>query len=160
MCQSLFLNNVAGLRLQFLKTPFLTEHLHGFMVKPQTSDIQVTYEYIRVTYGWHTSTYEWHTDDIRVHTSDIRMTYEYIWVKYGCIRLHTSDIGMTYQYIRMTSEWLTDDMQFVFERKIKLSFLKLFDISLPKYLMCERIPGKQWLFWVIYQIKKGSEISF
>ena len=27
------------------------------MVKPHTSDIRVTYEYIRVTYGWHTSTY-------------------------------------------------------------------------------------------------------
>ena len=26
-------------------------HLKGFMVKPQTIDIRVTYEYIRVTYG-------------------------------------------------------------------------------------------------------------
>ena len=112
-----------------------TYEWHTDDIRVHTSDIWMTYEYTGVTYGWHTSTYEWHTDDIRVHTSDIRMTYEYIWVKYGCIRLHTSDIGMTYQYIRMTSEWLTDDMQFVFERKIKLSFLKLFDISLPKYLI-------------------------
>ena len=43
------------------------------MVKPQTSDIRMTYEYIRVTYGWHTSTYEWHTGHIRVHTSNIRL---------------------------------------------------------------------------------------
>ena len=35
---------------------------YGFMVKPQTSDIRMTYEYIRVTYG--------------SHTSDIRITYE------------------------------------------------------------------------------------
>ena len=96
MCQSLFLNNVAGLRLQFLKTPFLTEHLHGFMVKPQTSDIQVTYAYIRVTYGWHTSTYEWHKDDIRVHMSKIRMhTITYEWHR-DDIPVHTNDIRMTY----------------------------------------------------------------
>ena len=43
------------------------------MVKPQTSDIRMTYEYIRVTYGWNTSTYEWHTGGIRVHTSYIRV---------------------------------------------------------------------------------------
>ena len=28
-----------------------------FMVKPQISDVQITYEYIRVTYGSHTRTY-------------------------------------------------------------------------------------------------------
>ena len=44
----------------------------GFMVKLQTSDIQMTYEYRWVTYGWHTSSFEWHTDGIRVHKSDIR----------------------------------------------------------------------------------------
>ena len=55
------------------------------MVKPHTSDIRMTYPYIRVRYGWHTSTYqwrtstyewdtdgmsayEWHKDDIRVPT--------------------------------------------------------------------------------------------
>ena len=65
-----------------------------FMVKSQTSDkrmayeyMRVTYEYIRVTYGWHTSTYEWHLGDIRVHTSDIRMTYEYIRVTCRLLRL-------------------------------------------------------------------------
>ena len=30
----------------------------GFTVKPHTSDIRITYEYIRVTYGLHTNTYE------------------------------------------------------------------------------------------------------
>ena len=138
-----------------------------FMVKPHTSATRMTYEDIRVTYGWHMSTYEWHTNDIRVHTSDIRMIYKYIRVTYGWhtrtykwhtvdIRVHTSDIRMTYEYIRvtyewydirMTFEWHTDDMQF--ERKIKLSFLKLFDNALSKYLICKRIPCMQWLFWDI-----------
>ena len=36
------------------------------MVKPYTSGIRMTYEYIGVTNGWHTSTYECHTNDIRV----------------------------------------------------------------------------------------------
>ena len=65
----------------------------GFMVKPHTSDIRMTYEYIRVTYGW--------------HTSDIGMTYEYIQVTYGW---HTSDIGMTYKYIRKTYGWHMSDI--------------------------------------------------
>ena len=66
------------------------------MVKPQTSDIQVTYEYIRVTYGWHTSTYEWLKDDIRVHMSKIRMhTITYEWHR-DDIPVHTNDIRMTY----------------------------------------------------------------
>ena len=99
----------------------------GFMVKPHTSDIRMTYDYIRVTYGWHTSIYEWHTNDIRVHTSAIRMT----------------------------CEWHTDGMRF--ERKVKLSFfLKLFDNSLSKYLICEKIPCMQWLLW----LRMGSGISF
>ena len=42
-----------------------------FIVKLQTSDIRMTYEYIRITY-------EWHTDGIRVHTTNIRMGYAYI----------------------------------------------------------------------------------
>ena len=37
-----------------------------FMVKPVTSDIWMTHEYIRVTYGWYTSTYEWHTNAIQM----------------------------------------------------------------------------------------------
>ena len=78
--------------------------LHGFMLKPQTSDKRMTYEHIRVRYGWHMSTYEWHTDDKWVHTSDIRITCEYIQVTYGW---HTSDIRMTHEYIRMTYRWHT-----------------------------------------------------
>ena len=58
-----------------------------FMVKPRTSDIRMTYEYIRVTFRWHTSKFEWHAGDMRVHTSNILMTYEYIRVTY---RWHTS----------------------------------------------------------------------
>ena len=42
-------------------------------IRVHTSDIRVTYKYIRVTSGWHTSSYEWYTDDIRVHTSDMRI---------------------------------------------------------------------------------------
>ena len=43
----------------------------------------------------------------------------------------------------------TDDMRF--ERKIKLTFLKLFINSLSKYLIFKRIACMQWLFRVIYQ---------
>ena len=114
---------------------FYISVLLRFMVKPHThdirvhtSDIRMTYEYIRVTYGWHTSTYDWHTSTYDWHTDDIQ--------------LHTSDIRMTY-------EWHTNDIQF--ERKIKLTFRKLFINSLSKYLISKRVPCMQWLFWVIYQ---------
>ena len=50
------------------------ERIFRFMVKPHTSNIRMTYKYIRVIYGWHASTYERHTDDIQEHPSDIRMT--------------------------------------------------------------------------------------
>ena len=130
-----------------------TYEWHTNDIRVHTIDIRMTYEYIRVTYGWHTSTYEWHKDDIR-------MTYEYIRVTYGWhtrtyewhpedIQVHTSDIRVHTSDIRMTYEWHTGDMRF--ERQIKLSFLKLFDNSLSKYLICKRIPCMQWLFWVIYQ---------
>ena len=133
-----------------------------------------------MTYGWHTSTYEWHTDDIRVHTSDIRvhtsdirMTYEW---HTNDIRVHTSDIRITHEYIRVTyawhiatCEWHTDDMRF--ERKIKLTFLKLFD-NPPKFVfkfvflwfvICRIV--KEFLacngcFGLFTKIKKGSGISF
>ena len=36
---------------------------------------------------------------------------------------------------------------------MKLTFLRLFDDSLPKYLIFKRISRIQWLFWVIYQVK-------
>ena len=86
-----------------------------FMVKLQTSEIRMTYEYIRVTYswhtstyeyirvtyqyiqgtyGWHTSTYEWHRDNIWIHTSDIRTTYA-----------HTNDIRVTYKNKWYTKQW-------------------------------------------------------
>ena len=67
------------------------------MVKPQTSDIRMAYEYMRVTYVWY-------TDDIRVHTSDIRVAY--IW--------HMSEIRMTYEYIQVTYEWHTDNIQVIY----------------------------------------------
>ena len=51
-----------------------TYEWHTDDIRVRTSDIRVTYEYIRVTYGWRTSIYEWHTDDIRKHTSDMRIT--------------------------------------------------------------------------------------
>ena len=95
-----------------------------------------------MTYGWHTSAYEWHTDDIQVHTSDILITYEYIRVTCGW---HTS----THEWhdIQMSFECHMDDMRF--QKKIKLSFLKLLENSLSKYLICKRIPCMQWLFWVV-----------
>ena len=126
-------------------------------IRVHTSDIRMAYRHIRVTYEWHTSVYEWHTSDIRmtweyirVHISDIQMTYEYMRVTYGwhpcTYEWHTRDMEMTY-------EWHTDDMRF--ERKIKLIFLKLFDNSLSKYLICKRILCMRCLFWVIYQNQKG-----
>ena len=50
--------------------------LKRFMVKPHTSDIRMTYEYIRVIYGWYTSTYEWHQNVMTYewHSSEILMT--------------------------------------------------------------------------------------
>ena len=100
-----------------------------FVAKLHTSDVQMTYEYIRVTYGWRMSIYEWHTDDKQVHTSDIPMTNKNIRVTYGwntsaCewhtddIQGHTSDIRMTYKYIRVTYgchtsiyEWHKNDIR-------------------------------------------------
>ena len=97
-----------------------------FMVKPQTSDIRMTYGYIWVTNGWH-------TDDIRVHTDDIRMTYE----------------------------WHTDDMWLERKLILTLTFLKLFDNSLSKYLICKRIPWDA-IICVGYLPKseRGLELAF
>ena len=96
----------------------------GFIVKPHTSDKWMTYEYIRARYRWHTSTSEWYMDDIRVYTTETRMTYEYIRVTYK------------WHDMRMTFEWHTNDM--CFKRKNKLSFLKLFENSLSKYVICRK----------------------
>ena len=60
--------------------------------------------------------------------------------------------------IPMTFELHTDDMRF--ERKIKLSFLKLFDNSISNYLICERIPCMHDCFGLFNKIKKGSGINF
>ena len=47
-----------------------------------------------------------------------------------------------------------------FERKIKLSFLKLFGNYLTKYLIWKRIPSMQWLLWVIQlKLKRGLELT-
>ena len=99
-----------------------TDEWHTNDIWVHTSDIRVTYEYMRVTYGWCTSTNEWHTNEIRVDTSEKRMTYK----------------------------WHTDDIRF--ERKIKLTSLKLFDNPLSKYLISKSIPCMQWIYWVIYKI--------
>ena len=45
-----------------------------------------------------------------------------------------------------------------FERKIKLTFLMLFNNPLSKYLISKRISCMQWLFWVIYQ-NSGTSFS-
>ena len=106
--------------------------------------MQITNEYIRMTYGchtrayewhkgWHTSTYEWHMNDIRLHTSNIRMI----------CKSHM------------------DDMRF--GRKIKLTFLKLFDNIIcdfqnmwfvKEFLVCNGC------FGLFTKTKKGCEISF
>ena len=78
--------------------------LQGYrvMVKPQKSDIRMTYEYIRVTYQWHMSTYEWHTNSIRLHTSnrnDIRLHTS----EHTCdIQVHMSDIPVYTNDMRLT----------------------------------------------------------
>ena len=71
--------------------PFLS----WFMVKPHTSDIQMTYEFIRVIHGWHTSAYKWYTDDTQVHTCDIQMKYGWHTSTY---EWHTNDIQMTWKW--------------------------------------------------------------
>ena len=43
---------------------------------------------------------------------------------------------------------------------MKLSFLRLFDNPLSKYLTFKIVSCIQWLFWVIYQIIKRSRTSF
>ena len=89
-----------------------------FMVKAQTSDIQMTYEHIRVTYEWHTSTYEWHTNDIQVDTSDIQMPYE--------------RIRLTYEYIRVTYEWHASDMRIASTKSRRISPVSFYG-KLPDY---------------------------
>ena len=103
-----------------------TYRWHTDDIRTHTSDMWITYEYIRVTYGWHTSTYDWHTDDIQVNTSDIRMTYEWhtdeIQLHTSDIRMtwvHTSDIRITYEYIRVTYGWHTSTFCFGLFIKIK-----------------------------------------
>ena len=63
-----------------------TYEWHTDDIRVHTSDIGMTYKYIRMAYGWHTSyiwmTYEWHTDDIQV-------TYKYMWMTYEC---HTNNM--------------------------------------------------------------------
>ena len=107
-----------------------------------TNDIGVHTSDIRVTYGWHTRIYEWHTDYIRVHTNTYQLHTDNMRVHTNDIRVHTSGIQMTYER-HMDVMW--------FERKIKLIFLKLFDNSLSKYLICKRIFCTRCLFWIIYQ---------
>ena len=94
------------------------------------------------------TTYEWHTDDIRLYTSDIRMTYKYIRVTYGW---HTSTYECHTNDMRVTYGWNA-----VRKKSKVILFLKLFDNSLSKYLICEKIPCMQWLLW----LRMGSGISF
>ena len=72
-----------------------THEWHSNDIRVHTSDIRMTYEYIRV-----------HTADTQVHTSDIRMTYEYILV-------HTSNIRMIYKYIRVTYGWHMSTYEYI-----------------------------------------------
>ena len=89
------------------------------MVKPQTSDIRMTYEYIRVTYGWHTSDVRMTDEYIGVHTNDILTIYEW----------HTSDIRITYEIIRMTSEWHTSTYEW-YTNDIRINIIILTNIKL------------------------------
>ena len=47
-----------------------------------------------------------------------------------------------------------------FKRKKKVNFIKVFGNPLSKYLIFKIISRIQWLFWVVYQIKKGPGTSF
>ena len=124
--------------------------LKRFMVKPHTSDIRMTFEYIRVTYGWHTRTnewwwhtrtYEWHTNDTWVHTSDMRMTYEYIRVTYGW---HTNDIRMTCGS----------------KEKENHLFKSFLIILLQNIWFVKGLLACNGCFGLIHKIKKGSGINF
>ena len=134
-----------------------------------------------MTYRWHTSTDEWYTDDIRVrvtyewHTSTYEWhasTYEYIRVTYSC---HTSTYGwhtsthewhtMTCEYIRVTCElhrstykWHTDNMRL--ERKIKFTFLKLFDNPYSNIWFVKEFLACNGCFRLFPKIKKRPGISF
>ena len=91
---------------------YVSPDIRWLVVKLQTSDIRVTYEYIRRTFGCHTSTYEWQRDDIRVHTSNIRMTYEYIRMSHGWhYEWHTDDLLVTSGWHTCTYEWHTNGIR-------------------------------------------------
>ena len=47
-----------------------------------------------------------------------------------------------------------------FERKKKVTFLRLFDNPLSKYLGFKIIYCMKWLFWVIYQNYRGLGLAF
>ena len=111
-------------RLLFLSSQFFTSfplrnffnylYQKRFMVKPQTSDIWMTYEHIQVTCGWHTSTYEYIRVTYGWHMSGLRMTYKYIGVTYGW---HTS----TYERHTSTYEWHTNDIR-VYTNDIRMTY--------------------------------------
>ena len=46
------------------------------------------------------------------------------------------------------------------KERIKVTFSKIFDNPLSKYLIVKRISCMQWLFWVVYQNKKGFGTNF
>ena len=83
---------------------------------------------------------------VKPHTSDIRMTYKYIWVTSEC-----HDIWMTF-------EWDTDDMRL--ERKIRLSFWKLFGNSLSNTWFVKEILACNGCFALFTKIKNWSRINF
>ena len=108
-----------------------TYEWHADEVRVHTSDIRLTYEYIRVPYRWHTSTIEWHTHDIRVQLSDIRMTYEYIRVTYGW---HTSKCEWHTDDIRVhTSEWHPNGIWMTWEIVSRIKDLELLDRNFQIY---------------------------
>ena len=84
-------------------------------VRVHTSNIQMTYEYIRRSYDvliCTRSTYKWHTNDRRANTKGIRITYEYIRRTY---EWHVDKIRMSCDYMQMASaryEWHTNDSGF------------------------------------------------
>ena len=114
------------------------------MIKPNTSGIRITYEYIWVTYGWDTNTYQWHTDDIRVQRSGIRMA----WV-------HTSDIRMTYEYIPVTYGWHTSTKCFGLFTKIKKGSGISFWCTFSAWVFHTNAP-----YLILYQLTKFQRHIF
>ena len=136
-----FLKSELGLYILFVGSSYIKVH---------TNDI------LRVTYEWRTNTYEWHTSDIRVtyryirvtnnillHASDIRMIFEYLtvtneWYASTC-KHRTNDIRVH----RVKYQWHASDIQMTYEWQ---KHLELLDRILQHYLWQNRVMWFEIIF--------------